>query len=356
MKNEVTQRREGRVLFEPPEPLFPNLPPRRNILLIRMVAFAVFACAFLLIWGLSVSAGGGENETEPSMTGGVASPDTENTTDLATETESDTDSERQTEMNEETTLEKIENKTEQESETAREPSVEVIESDLSLAERGDSYIVNYTDKAVEIAELIDRGFVDLEESNSSAPIIMILHTHTSEGYYGGKNEYLEGVISVGDALSQKLNALGLTTLHCTVIHDGGEGNAYLYARETIETMLKIYPSIKYVIDLHRMELDADGIPIKTLSNEGLAQIRLTVSADSEGWQENLSLALELRQRLNEGGTRLCMPPTLSPSRYNSDLSLYYLMVDVGATGNTSKEAMLASEKLAVAICDTVIRK
>ena len=354
MKNEVAQKREGRVLYEPPEPLFPDLPPRRNKAFIRLAAFAIFACALLLVWALSVSAGGDENNTETLITEEVTSPKTEEITHLPTETERATESERQTEADEETILEDSEGETEKE--TQPEPAVEVIESDLSLAERGDSYIVNYTDKAVEIAELLDRGFLGSEERNSATPLVMILHTHTSEGYYGGKNEYLDGVISVGDALSRKLNALGLTTLHCTVIHDGGEGNAYLYARETIETMLKIYPSIKYVIDPHRMELDAGGLPIKTLSPDGLAQIRLTVSADSEGWQENLSLALELRRRLNEDGARLCMPPTLSPSRYNSDLSCYYLMVDVGAVGNTSKEAILAAERLAVAICDTVLIK
>jgi stage II sporulation protein P len=93
---------------------------------------------------------------------------------------------------------------------------------------------------------------------------MILHTHTSEAYAGVRSEYLDGVISVGDALTQRLNVLGLTAIHCTVIHDGGEGNAYISARETIEMMLRVYPSIKYVIDLHRMELEYDGVPIKTV--------------------------------------------------------------------------------------------
>ncbi len=353
MKNEVAQKREGRVLYEPPEPLFPNLPPRRNKAIIRLTAFAVFACALLLIWALSVSAGGDEENTEPPATERLTSPEREEVTEPPAEIESETESELQAETSEETALEDTERETE---ETVPTPVAEFVESDLSLAERGDSYIVNYTDRAVEIAELLDRGFLGSEERGSSAPLVMILHTHTSEGYHGGKSEYLDGVISVGDALSRKLNSLGLTTLHCTVIHDGGEGNAYLYARETIETMLKIYPSIKYVIDLHRMELDVGGIPVKTLSEEGLAQIRLTVSADGEGWQESLSLALSIRQRLNEDGARLCMPPTLSPSRYNSDLSCYYLMVDVGATGNTSREATLAAERLAAAIFDVVIRK
>ena len=316
----------------------------------------MLVCIAVFIWIIAVSASDAgddlittvdtvgeifESESEASNTEGVSEEITEEITEIVEDTAcADTFCE-ETELAESETL---------------TPIPEVVEVDLSLAERGDGYIINYTDKIVDIAGLLDRGFVDSEERNSSAPVVMILHTHTSEGYYKGKNEFLDGVISVGEVLSARLNALGLTALHCTVIHDGGESNAYISARETIEMMLKVYPTIKYVIDLHRIELDTGGVPIKTLSSEGLAQIRLTVSASGDGWQENLSLALSLRQKLNDNDARLCMPPVLSSSRYNSDLSLYYLMVDIGATGNTVKEARNSAKKLARAIYDTVAEK
>lgn len=350
MKNEISERKEGKVLYEPPEPLFPDIPPRRLPRLRRAVTFGIlaFIITFACIMAISASGGGDESGvTEPLYEFGVTeAPDMQRT---------ESQSEWLGEVTEE--ISTVESETEvAETESSGTPLVEFVESDLSLAERGDSYIINYADKAVEISELLDRGFVDCEEPGGVAPSVMIIHTHTSEAYLGSRSEYLDGVISVGDALSRKLNTLGLTTLHCTVIHDGTEGNAYIAARETIQTMHKVYPSIKYVIDLHRMELETDGIPVKTLSNSGSAQIRLTVSADGEGWQENLSLALSLRQRLNAEDARICMPPTLSPSRYNSDLSVYYLMVDVGATGNTAREAILAAERLAVALCDTILKK
>ena len=354
MKNEVSKRGETRVLYEPPEPLFPDPPPRKSrVFLLRLVTFAVLACVLVLVWVTAVSADGQENNTDTTETEMPIETEGTEGASVPLQTEEPTFEETQTVINEETT-EETESTTE--SEMVTTPPDEVIESDLSLSERGDAYIVNYTDNAVEIAELLDRGFVDCAEKNSPSPVVMILHTHTSEAYYKSKNEYLDGVISVGDVLSRKLNALGLTTIHCTVIHDGGEGNAYISARETIKTMLKVYPTIEYVIDLHRMEHESDGMPVKTMSAEGLAQIRLTVSADSTGWQENLSLALTLRQKLNAGEARLCMPPVLSPSRYNSDLSEYYLMVDIGSRGNTAREATLAAERLAWVIYDTVITK
>lgn len=350
MKNELTERREGRVLYEPPEPLFPDLLPRRQLYLRRAATFVALFCliAFVCVVAISASGGGGEEGTTEPLYGFGApeAPDMQ-------QTESYSESSSETAEG----ISTVETETEvEETESPELPVPEFVESDLSFAERGDSYIINYTDRAVEISELLDRGFVDSEVPGGAAPSVMILHTHTSESYLGSTSEYLDGVISVGDALSRKLNSLGLTTLHCTVIHDGGEGNAYIAARETIETMLRVYPSIKYVIDLHRIELELDGLPVKTLSSAGAAQIRLTVSADGEGWQESLSLALSLRQRLNVGDARICMPPTLSPSRYNSDLSPYYLMVDVGATGNTAREAILAAERLAQALCDTILKR
>lgn len=348
MKNEITQRREGSVLYEPPEPLFPDLPPRRPRMLVRAVACLVILCVAIFIMVIVVSASGrGEGDFGTEKNTLPVEHENETATE-DTEWESDEETEEVTD-NSHFETESAENET-------VTPPRGVIEVDLSLAERGDGYIVNYTDKKVDIEGLLDRGFVGAEENGGAAPVVMILHTHTSEEYYGSKNEYLDGVISVGDALSARLNTRGLNTLHCTVIHDGGEGNAYISARETIDMMLKVYPSIKYVIDLHRMELESDGLPIKTVSSEGLAQIRLTVSASGEGWQEDLSLALAIRQGLNKGDARLCMPPVLSSSRYNSDMSAYYLMIDIGASGNTAREAVKSAERLAEAICDAVIAK
>ena len=144
-----------------------------------------------------------------------------------------------------------------------------------------------------------------------------------------------------------------------MIHDGNEKNAYLNARDTIKTMLEIYPSIKYIIDVHRLELESDGKIVKTISgcSDGSAQIRLTASVGpGDRWQENLSLALALKSSLNHRGERVCMPAVLSQSAYNSDLTEYYIMVDIGSSGNSVNEAKAAAKRLADALADILLEK
>ncbi len=355
MKKELSKVRESRVLFESPEPLFGDMPPRRK-LLPRLLAFCILLGLIIGLWALTASGaweGGGSESREQENTEAPTEKATEGNSEnhLITEPETENETENETESISET-------KSEPEPAPEIETMPPVREVDMSELERGDEYVVSYTDKLPDIKGLLDRGFVGEESAGSPAPLIMIIHTHTSEQYIKNATPF-GGVAAVGDALSARLNALGLNTLHCTVIHDGGKGNAYLEARKTIKTMLKIYPSIKYVIDLHRMELELDGAPVKAVSGEkdGSAQIRLTVSADSgRNWQESLSLALSLRQSLNRDGARLCMPTVISQSRYNSDLSEYYIMADIGASGNSVSEARAAALRLANAIADTILKK
>lgn len=363
-KNEVGERRESNVLFEPVEPLFPDLVPRPRRILPRIIALVLFALTVAAVWAVVAS---GEDE------GDILGSDEEY--GEGTPNESVYQSEKSTETSESEAggaesdrheNESVENGKVTETEIDEEnESTETIgttsikEVDLSQIEKGEKYIINYTSKTPDISGLVDRGFIDCEKAGEAAPVVMVIHTHTSETYLGGENPFFGGVAAVGDVLVQRLNRLGLSTLHCTVIHDGDDKNAYFNARDTIKTMLEIYPSIKYIIDVHRLKLESDGEIVKTISgcSDGSAQIRLTASVGSgDRWQENLSLALALKSSLNREGERVCMPTVLAQSTYNSDLAEYYIMVDIGASGNSVNEAKAAAKRLADALADVLLEK
>ena len=61
------------------------------------------------------------------------------------------------------------------------------------------------------------------------------------------------MIRVGDALAQKLAEHGISVLHDGTIHDyPAYTGAYDRSEVTIRAALEEYPSIKVIIDLHRL--------------------------------------------------------------------------------------------------------
>ncbi len=370
MGKEIRKREESSVLYEPPEPLFPDGFQRRRIRIWRFVALAFFVSLAVFIWTFAASGegeGGGGSESERvSDTNEESEGESFTVTPDASESvggEIPSETEGKTEEGESTDGEswtREEEFPESEEMTLAPEQSGSAEVDLSQIEKGESYVVNYSDKAVDIEGLLDRGFAGGEAVGSAAPLVLIIHTHTSEEYLGAESGYrgLKTVVSAGEAMSEAANRLGVPSVHCTVIHDGDGKNSYLNARKTVEVMLEIYPSIKYVIDLHRISLYDGGLPIKTVSGgrDGSAQIRLTVGAKEEygNWQEDLSLCLALRKSLNQNGNRVCMPVVISPNLPNGDVSRYYFMADIGACGNTVEEAMAAGKRLGVALADVLI--
>ena len=64
------------------------------------------------------------------------------------------------------------------------------------------------------------------------------------------------------------------------------------------------------------------------------------------WQNNLSLALKLREKLNGECENICRPVYLKPNTYNQELAPYSLLIEVGAEGNSLTEAQRSAELLA----------
>ena len=362
MKKELCQREENGVLFTPD--LFDVSDIRWGRQRYHRIIFALtFAVALTIVAVLIIAAvwgngngmgtGQGGNSGYENGQNGVVIPESDTESESFHET--GTDGKGNAEETESTAKNESEPVTETESE--EEETFSVIVKDLSEANRGAGFVINFTDEKIDISSLLDRGFVEGEAVGSQAPVVMIIHTHTTEEYERGSN-YFKGpvsVVSVGDAITDELNRAGLSTIHCTVIHDSGNRNAYLEARDTISTMLKIYPSIKYVIDVHRMIISEGGVPIKTLSPSGAAQVRLSVSTEKRegGDFRESSLALSLRQEMNRDDG-ICMPILIMGGGYNADLSVYHLVAEVGTDKNSVEEAILSGRAFARAIAAIVL--
>jgi len=206
-----------------------------------------------------------------------------------------------------------------------------------------------------------------------APQILIIHTHSTECYSSdGDDIYTEtdashtlntnyNVVRVGDELENSFNEKGFSVMHDRGVYDfPSYTGSYSRSLTAIESYLKLYPSIKIVIDVHRDALmDAEGNIYRTSAKIGgrdSAQVMLVVGtgdggANNSHWQENLKLAFRLQAAMNTKYEGLARPISISPERYNQHVSEGALLIEVGCNGNTLDEALFAARLFADAAAE-----
>ena len=230
----------------------------------------------------------------------------------------------------------------------------------------DVYITNTTSHNVDLDALMKTRpaavFTD------EMPQILILHTHATESYTMPEGqEYNDdgatrtentdyNVVRVGDEIADVFEEAGISVLHDRTLYDAaGYNGAYDRAEMSIQAYLEKYPSIHFVLDIHRDAIeDSDGNAYKVISNvdgKNAAQLSIVVGSDGSGlphdhWQENLKLAVLLQQNLLEDYPTLMRPMYLRNSRYNEHATTGSLLVEVGAAGNSLDEALYAARLFA----------
>ena len=240
---------------------------------------------------------------------------------------------------------------------------------------GRVYISNSTSHALTVPELQQPFAAELSEAS---PQILILHTHGSEGYtpvpgtevvWSGDyrtTDYRYNVVRVGDEMAEAFIEAGLSVLHDRTLYDyPSYSGAYDRSLAAIQSYLVQYPSIRFILDVHRDAIeDGQGNQYKAVSEiEGLgtaAQMSLVLGSDGSGlehpgWMENLRLAASIQQDILERYPTLMRPVLLRNSRYNQHATAGSLLVEVGAAGNSPEEAVLAGRLFAERMAE-VIRK
>jgi stage II sporulation protein P len=236
----------------------------------------------------------------------------------------------------------------------------------------DVYIKNTSIRAIDAAAL-STGYSTL--CPTEGPQVLIVHTHGSEAYTQPPGEeYVasgtcrtlddsKSVVKVGDEIAAVLSARGLSVLHDRTMHDNPEYNgAYTRSLASIEDYKANYPSLLYILDIHRDAIeDSDGNQYKVVCAEepSAAQISLVVGTDGSGythdnWQENLKLALAVQRTAWLSYPTLMRPIYVRNSRYNQQVTTGSLLVEVGAAGNSLAEAINGGRLFAKAFADTVL--
>ena len=236
-------------------------------------------------------------------------------------------------------------------------------------EEGESVEVIWNcDYRPDLGELLTR---ELEWSLAgNEPTVLILHTHGTEAYTSLENDSYEAsgayrtldeqhnMLCLGTLVARRLEEAGIGVIQDRNLHDYPDYNsAYTNAAASTEELLARYPSIRLVLDLHRDAADTAYGQMVTecsIGSERAAQLMMVVGTDAGGlsnpeWEENLSLALKLQVLLEREHPGICRPMSLTYHRYNQHLGDRALLVEIGAAGNTLREAELAAEALARAI-------
>ena len=220
---------------------------------------------------------------------------------------------------------------------------------------GDVFIKNASRQTLE-GIVFDGTFA--ARAGEDAPQVLILHTHGSEAYtMPAGQEYVStgsfrtadasvSVMRVGDEMAAVLSEHGISVLHDRALYDDPEYNgAYYRAEDAIEAYLEKYPSISFILDVHRDALeDKAGHQYKVVTREDpdCAQVSLVMGSSWEGWQENLKFAVAVQQHLTERYPTLMRPLTLRNSDYNEYFTPGSLLVEIGAAGNSLEEALAAA--------------
>jgi stage II sporulation protein P len=112
-----------------------------------------------------------------------------------------------------------------------------------------------------------------------------------------------------------------------------------------------------VLDIHRDAItDSDGNQYKLVSREdpNAAQCCLVMGVAYDTWADNLTLAVAVQETLMAQSPTLMRPMTVRGYNYNQQLSSGYMLVEVGAAGNSLDEAILGARLFAKGFAETII--
>ena len=248
------------------------------------------------------------------------------------------------------------------------PSQTVIPSGSSYTVVGNTYIKNTSSRTLDSAALTAN--THQSKLTGEGPQVLIIHSHGSEAYtmpagqeYTATGTYRTddtnyNVVRIGDEIAAVLSEYGISVLHDRTLHDVPSYNdAYNSSLAAVEDYLAKYPTLVYVLDIHRDAIqDSDGTQYKLIAQEDsrAAQCCFVLGMVSDRWAENMSLAIAVQETLMAQSPTLMRPIAARGYRYNQHLPIDSLLVEVGAAGNSLDEALFSARIFAKCFAETLL--
>lgn len=193
------------------------------------------------------------------------------------------------------------------------------------------------------------------------PAVLIVHTHATESYLPSTigNYHKKGkkntVRDVGDVLARTLEENGIGVVHDQTLHDDPSYNqSYNRSYETTEKLLKKYPSIVCVIDLHRDAIASEA-PAATVSVGGktCAKYSYVVSNAVETYRDNLKFIQAMNRTAAKKYSGFTGKVLERGYRYNQGLSSKYMLLEIGYNRNEIADCRNTAEYVGKILADTL---
>lgn len=199
---------------------------------------------------------------------------------------------------------------------------------------------------------------------TKGPKVLIFHTHSQEAFVDSvAGDTNTTIVGMGAYLAEKLNALGIETMHHDGVYDLINGKldrskAYEFSEIGVREILNQYPSIEVVIDLHRDGVKESQHLVTNINGKQTAKImffnglsRTKQNGDiaylyNPYIQDNLSFSLQMQlasESMYPGFSRRIY---LKGYRYSLHMMPKSLLIEAGAQTNTVAEMKNAMDLLA----------
>lgn len=218
--------------------------------------------------------------------------------------------------------------------------------------------------------------------SGKGPKVLIFHTHSQEDFIDSRPGIeADTVVGVGDELKKILEQkYGVEVIHDKTKYDFTNGKVdrnkcYYKVDQNIPRILKKYPTIEVVIDIHR-----DGIPssyhlvtdingkstARVMFVNGLSKLKVggkmvpIKSLPNENLKDNMALSFRMHMKANElygnASPDLTRKIYLKAYRYSTHMKPKSLLIEVGAQTNTVREAKNAMEPVAKTLYEVISGK
>lgn len=214
--------------------------------------------------------------------------------------------------------------------------------------------LNYSFKGEEISSPYEELRAIETHKNDDKPIVYIYNTHPNEYYDSTLLESYNIKYSVKMAdyfLSDSLKELGIPSY----VESGNHTetilkNTYETSRTFLDKRLKEYPSIEFVVDIHRDAVSKEESTVK-IEEDSYAKVLFVVGLDHKDYEKKLALAEKLDSLLPEGVSRGISKKSGHDVNgiYNQDISKDAVLLEIGGKYNSIGEVKNTTELVAKAI-------